>query len=208
MIPIIFLNTPGPNYVARDASSTIFNAGNPFRSASTAFAAAASLGCCASDFEVKASSSMDKITASPVSTACCPPRNYTRVVNYSRQLTAPTAALPSTKSRRRRRKSGGGNGGDDDPSWNGDGGGGGGWDGGDGSGGDGQGGGGGDEFSKRYWMHDIMLVWAIFCTWSTWSVVYMAAREKLSSPCLATISASQGYMMPSDFTPNLGEASV
>ena len=198
MIPKLFYNSTGPNYAVRDASNAVISAGNQFRSASAAFAAAASLGCWSSDFDVTALSSIDATTTtaaaagSSVSMTCCPPRNYTRVANYSRQLTAQTAALPSTKYRRRRRKSGGGSGGDDDP-WNGDGGGFGG-SGGDGSGGDGPEGGGEDEFNKRCWMHDIMLIWAIFCTWSTCSVVYMATREKLSSP----------MYVPSDF----GEASA
>jgi hypothetical protein len=116
-----------------------------------------------------------------------PPRS--RIVHYPRSLTVPTAALASSKTRKRR--SGGGSGGDGDEFGGDDGFFGGGDDGFGGSGGEGggDGGAGGDDAMGR-WLQDVVLLWTVFCAWSTYNVLSHVTRggKQPPAPCLAAVT--------------------
>lgn len=158
------------------------------RNASAAFVAVAGMGCDVSTLPMNIHVVAAADGAGMTSMACSPPRSHTRIANYTRQLTVPTAALASSKTRRKRRGSGGGGGGDDD--FGGD-------DGFFGGGDDGFGnGGGGDDGregpsddSMGRWLQDVILLWTVFCAWSTWNVLqHVTKTNKTPSPCLAAVS--------------------
>lgn len=125
--------------------------------------------------------------------SCSPPRTYTRTSHYTRTtLTVPTAALTSSKTRRRRH---GGSGGDEDI---------GGYDGGnhdnngggnndDGDGGDNGGGewhyGPSDDSHSRLYQ-DMVLLWALFCTWSSWNAFQYVTKQKQPTPAFAAVSCA------------------
>ena len=133
--------------------------------------------------------------------ACSPPRTHPRVSHISRSISTPSTALPCKKSHKTRRKRGGGGfgGGDDDDDgmifWF-SGGGDDGFNGGD-NGGNGDD---GDEgFDKEdpltKWLQDVLLVWSMFCAWSTITmlryVTSNADTSRSTSPAFATLSYSR-----------------
>ncbi|KAG7672520.1 hypothetical protein NADE_001661 [Nannochloris sp. 'desiccata'] len=164
------------------------------RNASTAFVAAAGISSDVSTLPIDKYS----ITAADSSTlvtaiACSPPRSYTKTSNFTRHLTVPTAALASSKTRKKRRGGGGGNGdeGGNDDFGGDDGffGGSGDDDGGNFGGNNGDEGNDGSPFddSMGRWVTDVVLLWTVFCAWSTWNCIQHVTKTKqpATSPCLA-----------------------
>lgn len=111
------------------------------------------------------------------------------MAHHTRHLTVPSAALASAKTRRRR--SGGGGGDDGDDSSNGDDGGFfGGGDDGFGSGGNGDGEGSFDGDSLGRWLQDVLLLWSVFCAWSTYKCMEHVTKSKPAAPAFAAVSFS------------------
>jgi len=170
------------------------------RNASTAFVAAAGITCDASTLptdqhNITAADSGTLVTA----IACSPPRTYTKTSNFTRHLTVPTAALASSKTRKKRRGGGGGNGdeGSNDDFGGDDGffGGNGDDDGGNFGGNNGDQGNDGSPFgddSMGRWVTDVVLLWTVFCAWSTWNCIQHVTKTKqpVTTPCLAAVSYS------------------
>ena len=158
------------------------------RNASAAFVAVAGMGCDVSTLPMNIPVMAAADGAGITSMACSPPRSHTRIANHTRHLTVPTAALASSKTRRNRRGTGGGGGGDDDFGGD-DGFFGGGGDDGFGNGGNGdEGNEGSSDDSMGRWMQDVILLWTVFCAWSTWNVLQHVTKTKQTpSPCLAAV---------------------
>lgn len=154
--------------------------------ASVAFAAAAGASCDIGSTQtgILSITIAGAEGAATTTMSCCPPRTYPRVAHYTRQLTVPHAALPSSKTRRK-------SGGDGDDLDGGDGGmfSGGGDNGFGGGGGDNEGSSDGD--SRGRWLQDVLLLWSVFCAWSTWHVLHHVTRQKPESPAFAAVTYSR-----------------
>ena len=191
LVSPVWGETSGPCSSTATGSSALTR---QIRNASTAFVAAASVTCDVGtlpmDKQIMCAAESGTLVTSM---ACSPPRTYTRTSNFTRHLTVPTAALASSKTRKKRRGRGGGNG---DDGGNDDFGGDDGFFGGSGDDG-GNFGGNGDEgnegpFDGSRWVTDVVLLWTVFCAWSTWNCIQHVTKTKqpATTPCLAAVSYS------------------
>jgi hypothetical protein len=165
------------------------------RNASTAFVAAAGLPCDVStlpiDTQILAAADCSTLVTAM---ACSPPRTYTRTSYSTRHITVPIAALASSKTRKKRRGGGGnadeGGNGDDFGGDDGFFGGNGDDDGGNFGGNDDNSGGSPFDDSMGRWVTDVVLLWTVFCAWSTWNCIQHVTKTKqpATTPCMAAVT--------------------